>query len=255
MAGIIERALSEPQLDVGLCLGGRGRGEIRNRIVAGIKPVLVGLLQPRDRLACARACCGTLGPQRRVVAVLVERLDRGALFLAIEIFGALGRDQIAQRFAEGIERGNGGFGRRGRRLCLGGVRIGRGRRGRLGLACFRFGRFALCCLGCRCRRSRGPGFCTFRFCRLSGSRFCSLDGLVLRAGCGLDRIELDVGRGGRRHERGIGHGNCGADGCFRRRLGMGERYGPCEQKRRCYGCQHAIVTAAASREVMHYRVP
>ena len=67
-----------------------GRGERRNPIVVRIKTIGVGRLEAGDGCARARGFDALLQPQRRQVARLVERLDRGALLLVGENLVDLG---------------------------------------------------------------------------------------------------------------------------------------------------------------------
>ena len=146
VAGKGEHGLGELELGFGLRVGA-ARRQIGQLVVLEIEPVGVGLLEAGDRppwRARSRCPCRTRADE---IAVLVERLDRGALLLAGENLVGLGGEQVAHLFGDrpvgGIERGERidhrgrlgrvrgsrrGFHGRGRRLCGGGLR-GR-RRGR-----------------------------------------------------------------------------------------------------------------------------
>ena len=129
MAGIGEHGLGELELGLGQRLGPRACcGKIRRLVVAEIEAVRLGVLEARNGRFRARILDAPVEPKRREIAVLIERLDCRALFLAGKNPVRFRRQQIANLFRNraigGIERSHGV--RRRRRLlrCGGGGSAG-----------------------------------------------------------------------------------------------------------------------------------
>ena len=108
MAGIGEHRAGEPELGLGQCVGSEA-GEARRLVVAGLEAVGIGVLHARDHGFGAGILDALVEPERREVAVLVERLDRLALLLGgEELVAPRGQevaDLLGDRAVGGVERG------------------------------------------------------------------------------------------------------------------------------------------------------
>ena len=112
-------------------------GKVRDLVVRGLEAVSIGALEPCDDGLGARILDALVEPQRKEIAVLVERLDRNTFPLAVENLVAFGEEQVADFFRNGAVRGI----KAGQRVGCGGL-LGRNSRSR--------------CRGrwCGCRRLR-----------------------------------------------------------------------------------------------------
>ena len=83
-------------------------GEIRRLVLAGLEAVGIGVLQASDDRSGTRILDALVEPERREIAVLVERLDRRALFLAgkkaVRLRGQEVADLLGDGAIGGIER-------------------------------------------------------------------------------------------------------------------------------------------------------
>jgi hypothetical protein len=94
VACIGEHGARELELGLGQCIGPQA-GKIRRLVFAGVEAVGIGVLQAGDDQSGACILDALLEPERREIAVLVERLDRRALFLAGKELVRLGGQEVA----------------------------------------------------------------------------------------------------------------------------------------------------------------
>ena len=174
MMRIGEDRHGELDLGIGKSGGIARRVEIRHRIVGGIETVGVDMAEIGDRGFGARIGLAVGDPDRRVIAAGIERIDRGAVFLAADGAVEFAVGEVAQLVGDRrVGRGQSGGGRcraRRRRCCRRACAIGRLR----------------CCGRCRrCGSRRRGGLAggaarRRRLHRCRGRRCCRLIGGLIR---------------------------------------------------------------------------
>ncbi len=103
-----EHRVSEFELGFGQCVGPKA-GKIRWLVLTRVEAIGIGVLHAGDDRSGTRMLDTLVEPKRREIAVLIERLDCGALSLAGKKSVRLGGQEVAKLFCNGavgrIERG------------------------------------------------------------------------------------------------------------------------------------------------------